>query len=195
MLKSKQVCIKCVATSKQSTAFFYAQYAFGCLRIFYFTEGVMTTVTFAGKEHLDMDEMERLYPVLKYSIEETILKGATLFLLGGCTDFDKLAAVTLRMLKTKYPLINSRLVFPHCRLMYIEDLYDSTEVPKLEPSTADKYAVVKRNWYMLSKSDCLITYRGDIAQDSEVGTRLAKYAAKHYPKMIIKKLEPIELFK
>lgn len=175
--------IECVATSEQSIAFFYAQYAFGCLRIFCFTE-VFMTVTFSGERRLDFHIAEFAYVKLKIALEQLIRDGADRFLLGGCSDFDKLAAVTLKLMKKDYPHIEVVLVVPHKNLRYIEEFYDSFEYPELEPSEMNCYAEVKRNWYMLSKADCLVTFVYDYANGVE--ERLVKYAKKNCKNLIIK---------
>ena len=112
-------------------------------------------VTFCGHSQLYGDpEIENR---LKNEIEELILKGADEFFLGGYGQFDNLCAKCLKTLKEIYPHIKSVLVIPYLEKSYPTFLYDETLYPPLE-DVPKRFAIVKRNEYMVEKSDVIISY-------------------------------------
>lgn len=117
----------------------------------------MKTVTFCGHSSMDIGDREHIANKLKLQIEQLILSGATEFLLGGYGEFDLLCAKTVKMLKAKYPSIKSVLVIPYLNRDFDKSIYDCTEYPPIE-KTPPRYAIIKRNEYMINKSDVVISY-------------------------------------
>ena len=117
----------------------------------------MKTVTFCGHGNLSYAETERIRIRLKDEIETLILKGATEFLLGGYGDFDRLCAQTVSVLQRSYPYIHTVLVVPYLNREYNTDFYDCTEYPPIE-AVPPRYAIVKRNEYMIDRADAVIAY-------------------------------------
>lgn len=115
------------------------------------------TVTFCGHRNISQAESQRLTSLLYTELEKLIKDGADTFLLGGYGDFDLLCAQTVKRLKEKYPDIISTLVIPYIDRDYNKDLYDDSEYPPLE-KVPKKFAILKRNEYMVQKSDVVITY-------------------------------------
>lgn len=113
------------------------------------------TVTFCG--HGNETYSDEIRKRLSDTIEELILQGADEFLLGGYGKFDMIAAYTVRSYKTKYPHIKSVLVVPYINRSFDKELYDYSEYPPLE-STPKRFAILKRNEYMVNRSDIVIAY-------------------------------------
>ena len=117
----------------------------------------MKTVTFCGHRTIDWKDKEPITRKLFEELEKLIKQGATEFLLGGYGSFDRLCAVVIDDLKIKYSDIKSILVIPYLNREYDTSLYDYTEYPPIE-KTPLKFAISKRNEYMVNKSDVVISY-------------------------------------
>lgn len=113
------------------------------------------TTTFCGNK--DIVGKESIRAKLYDIIEELMLRGEKKFLLGGYGDFDILAAEVVKSLKEKYPHIESVIILPYPNKIYNEDLYDFSEYPELE-NIPPKLAILKRNEYMVNKSDVVVAY-------------------------------------
>ncbi len=111
-------------------------------------------VTFCGHGDIDCSHLEDL---LYDTTEKLILQGADEFHLGGYGKFDIMCATVLRKLKTKYPHISSVLVLAYLNQSYNKELYDFTEYPPIE-NTPKPFAILKRNEYMVKKSDAVIAF-------------------------------------
>lgn len=112
-------------------------------------------VTFCG--HGDETYPDEIRKKLNDTIEELIRQGANEFLLGGYGNFDKIAATAVKAQKKKYPYIKSVLVVPYINRGFDNELYDYSEYPPLE-STPKRFAILKRNEYMVNRSDIVIAY-------------------------------------
>lgn len=112
-------------------------------------------VTFCG--HGDKTYPDEIRKKLNGTIEELILQGADEFLLGGYGKFDQMASTAVKSLKKKYPYIKSVLVVPYINRSFDNELYDYSEYPPLE-STPKRFAILKRNEYMVNRSDIVIAY-------------------------------------
>ena len=115
----------------------------------------MLIVTFCG--HGDILYSDNTKEELYTQIENLIIQGADKFLLGGYGNFDLLAAHTVKDLKNKYPHINSSLVIPYINRSYNQSFYDETVYPPLE-NVPLRYAISKRNQWMIENCDILICY-------------------------------------
>ena len=113
------------------------------------------TVTFCG--HGNETYSDEIRKRLSDKIEELILQGADEFLLGGYGSFDLMSAYTVRSFKAKYPHIKSVLVVPYIDRSFDKELYDYSEYPPLE-SVPKRLAILKRNEYMVNRSDIVIAY-------------------------------------
>lgn len=90
---------------------------------------------------------------------------ATFFYCGGYGDFDILCANTVKELKKIYNNIKSFFVSPymggtyqkHLKEIIDSGLYDEILYPELE-NVPYKFAIIKRNHYMIDKSDLVIAY-------------------------------------
>lgn len=89
--------------------------------------------------------------------------GVNTFYSGGKGGFDWLCAECVKELKKNYPFIKSYLILaymPGKKNQFDEDFYkrfDGTLYPEIE-NTPPKFAIVKRNEWMIDKSDFLIAY-------------------------------------
>ena len=117
----------------------------------------MKIVTFCGHGDLSQKEISYITPYLLCTLEVLIQNGAQEFLLGDYGDFDKLCAKTLKALKNKYSHIICVCVTPYMEREYNKNLYDFSEYPPLE-KVPKRLAIIKRNEYMIDKSDVVISY-------------------------------------
>ena len=114
-------------------------------------------VTFCGHRSIYYQDREVIKKRLFEELENLIKQGATEFLLGGYGSFDILCAHIVDALKLKYPHIKSILVIPYLNREYDTRLYDCTEYPPIE-KTPLKFAISRRNEYMVNKADVVISY-------------------------------------
>ena len=118
---------------------------------------MIKTVTFCGHSNLSYEEEKALFPLICTEAEKLIKNGADTFLCGGYGSFDRLCATAVKELKGKYPHTTSILVIPYINRTYDENLYDFSEYPPLE-KVPPRFAISKRNEYMVQKSDAVIAY-------------------------------------
>ena len=118
---------------------------------------MIRTVTFCGHSKIPSADLHSLTEKLTFEIEKLIKCGAKEFLLGGYGSYDILCAKTVKKLKLKYPDIKSVLVIPYIDRPYDKDLYDFSEYPPIE-NTPKRFAISKRNEYMVQKSDAIVAY-------------------------------------
>lgn len=114
------------------------------------------TCTFFGHRNITYDIESVLYSVLVDLIEK---ENVNLFYVGNNGDFDTLVQNKLKKLKTFYPHIKCFIVIP-----YIPSKHNKTEVsldsiyPDGLENTPPKFAIYKRNRWMIDKSDFVVTY-------------------------------------
>ena len=113
------------------------------------------TVTFCG--HRELDDPSTIRRWLEETVDRLIGEGADRFLLGGYGAFDALAASVVFREKQKYPVVRSILVLPYLDREVDASLYDSTLYPPLE-TVPWRLAIVRRNEYMVSRSDVVVAY-------------------------------------
>jgi len=113
-------------------------------------------VTFCGHREILSGEDEIRKRLIE-EVENLINKGATEFLLGGYGSFDYMCAGVVKELKQKYPHIKSILVKPYLNKPFDDWLYDESEYPPIE-NAPKKFAIIKRNEYMVDRADTLIAY-------------------------------------
>ena len=111
------------------------------------------TVTFCGHSKLNRpDSFSKWLDVILPSLIEG---GAATFYLGGYGDFDSLAAAAVRRQKIAYPNIEAVLVLAYLDREIDASRYDGT-YPPLE-KVPRRYAIVRRNEWMVSVSDVVIS--------------------------------------
>lgn len=111
-------------------------------------------ITFCG--HSQTSDQDKVTSWLDMILPALIEGGATTFYLGGYGDFDRLAAAAVRRQKCTYPYIESVLVLPYLNKEFDPTAYDCTTYPPLE-KVPPRYAIVKRNQWMVSESDVVIS--------------------------------------
>jgi len=111
-------------------------------------------VTFCG--HSEIHQREEILKWLDTILPPLIESGADMFYLGGYGDFDHLAAAAVRRQKAAYPYIESVLVLAYLNRDVDTSCYDGTTYPPLE-SVPPRFAIVKRNEWMVSVSDVVVS--------------------------------------
>ncbi len=108
-------------------------------------------VTFIGNRNTP----DSVYPVLYSTVEELIKRGGNDFYVGHNGNFDTLVHRALRELKAVYPHIRFAVVLtspdkapPNMPSVFPE------EMTRVMP----RFAIVKRNHYMVDLCDCVIAY-------------------------------------
>lgn len=116
----------------------------------------MKVCTFFGHSNIFEKEVEpKLREVLTDLIEN---KNVNTFYVGNHGGFDFLVRKILKELKQTYP-INYYVVLAYIPTVKDEfEDYSDTIFPDVLAKTPYKYRIVKRNEYMLKKSDCVIAY-------------------------------------
>ena len=131
-------------------------------------------VTFCG--HRDCNDFSDSIIRLYAKIEDLINTGYREFYLGGYGNFDLAAARALRTYKDLCPTIKRTLVLPYANKSYDRELYDNVIYP-LMSDVPKKYAIIKRNEWMVENSDVLIACverPGGAAKTLEYAEKLGK---------------------
>lgn len=111
-------------------------------------------VTFCG--HSKLHQTEHISKWLDIILPALIEGGAETFYIGGYGDFDRLAVEAVRRQKGAYPHIEAILVLAYLNRSADTSCYDGTTYPPLE-TVPPRYAIVKRNEWMVCKSDVVIS--------------------------------------
>jgi uncharacterized phage-like protein YoqJ len=118
----------------------------------------MHTGTFFGHK----DTSIKIQPILKSAIIDLIEnKKVTVFYIGNHGNFDLIVADTLKALKATYTYIKYYIVLaynPNRNLKIDKENFSNTIFPKELANAHPRYAIVKRNKWMIEKSDYVITY-------------------------------------
>ncbi len=116
------------------------------------------TCTFFGHKNTP----DKVKPILREIIIELIeTKGVTEFFVGNHGCFDGMVRRTLKELKVIYPEIDYSVVLaylPKEKDEYGFDDYTDTVFPEGFELVHPKYAIVKRNRWMVEQSDYVVTY-------------------------------------
>lgn len=116
------------------------------------------TVTFFGHRNI----FKNVKPILEKTIRNLIEnEKADLFYVGSNGDFDEYVASTLETMRAEYPHIKCYIV-----LVYMPSKQNSsywkmkldTIFPEDVAISIPRFAIAKRNDWMLSKSDIVVTY-------------------------------------
>lgn len=123
------------------------------------------------------DASEQVYPALRETIEELIMKrGAANFLVGTHGNFDSMVLKALREAKTKYPDIIYNVVLaymPAEKREYELYHYSETLLPEGIETAPKRFAISWRNKWMVRESDIVVCY---IAHSWGGAAQFVKYA-------------------
>ena len=118
-------------------------------------------VCFIG--HRTIQKNNALISSLQETIISLINQGATTFLFGSMSEFNRLSWETVTALKVKYPFI--KRVYVRSTYQYIDESYEKYLLESYEetyyPSklvNAGKYSYVERNYEMIDSSTCCVFY-------------------------------------
>jgi len=117
----------------------------------------MKSCTFFGHRHCPEEIADEIRRTVTMLINE---HGVDRFYLGNQGDFDKMALNILRELKQIYPHINYSVVLAyHPTERNTDGLSpDETVFPEEMEEVYPRFAIDKRNRYMINKCDCVISY-------------------------------------
>ncbi len=91
--------------------------------------------------------------------EQLIQDGADLFLVGNQGAFDAMALGILRQLKKQYPNIRYYVVLAYLPQDRMEEfLEDETMFPEGLECVPPRFAIARRNRWMIEKTDVVISY-------------------------------------
>lgn len=145
----------------------------------------MKICCFAG--HANINYKEKVKIKLKKEISNLIEKeNVTTFYSGGKGAFDWLCAETVDELRKDYPFIKSYWVLsymPKEKDEYTErisKIFDDTVYPNIE-NTPQRFAIVKRNEWMVNNSNFLISY---VEHDCGGAYKMLEYAKKKHIEVI-----------
>lgn len=112
--------------------------------------------TFFGHRDVPAELENKLFYVLKDLIEN---KGVDMFYVGNHGGFDIMVRKNLRKLSDIYPNIKYYVVLAYMptKTDGYED-YSDTIYPDGVENIPPKFAVIKRNEWMIKRSDCVVTY-------------------------------------
>lgn len=108
------------------------------------------------------DASEQVYPALRETIEELIMKrGAANFLVGTHGNFDSMVLKALREMKKKYPDIIYNVVLaymPAEKQEYELYHYSETLLPEGIETVPKRFAISWRNKWMARECDVVVCY-------------------------------------
>ena len=95
---------------------------------------------------------------LELAVRHAINEGCSIFWCGGYGTFDQCAAGTVKRLKTEFPDLHLELILAYLsQSKIIPDLYDRTMYPDGLESVPQRFAISKRNRWMVQNCDLVIT--------------------------------------
>jgi len=116
------------------------------------------TVTFFGHRNAPQEIANSLTYTLIALIEK---ENATKFYVGNQGSFDSMVLTVLKTLKRRYPHITYDVVLaylPACAPSYTSTDHINTIFPEGLERVPQKYAISKRNRWLIEHSDLVITY-------------------------------------
>lgn len=114
--------------------------------------------TFFGHSDTPWEIQQNLEEILSKLIET---RNVNTFYLGNQGNFDRIALKALKNLKNTYTDINFMIVLayiPHKKSSDSNDIHSDTIYPECLENTPPKYAIIKRNLWMIDKCDYVVTY-------------------------------------
>lgn len=118
----------------------------------------MSSCTFFGHQIINKDIKELLMCQIENLITEY---GVNVFYVGNNGQFDDLVAEVLRKLKSRNPQISYSIVLaylPEKKQKYNQLSYTETIYPEGLEYTPPRFAISKRNQWMVQQSDYVIAY-------------------------------------
>lgn len=112
-------------------------------------------VSFFG--HRRIYNGEELRARLNDCVLHLIESGASEFLLGDYGEFDRLCATALQKQRANHPQIRLVYIQPYLDRAPEQNYFDEVVYPPLE-SVPKRYAIIRRNEWMISKSDIVVVY-------------------------------------
>ena len=144
----------------------------------------MVRIMFCG--HHDAWGIDELRGRILAEIEDFAKDNMVEFWLGGYGNFDGFAMRCCKQYKEVRPSAKLLFVTPYLDPVYLESRdvmhngYDGIVMPPVE-STPPKYAILKRNEYMVDQSDLLIAY---VNHGWGGAAKTLEYAVKRHKKYI-----------
>ena len=124
--------------------------------------------TFFGHRDAELSLQDLLYA----TIQELVEKGVDRFYVGNQGNFDRMARVALQKISHKYPFIRYSVV-----LAYLSDGDMLKEYPTVFPEGLEtalpRFAIDKRNRWMIQKADIVVAYCRNRGGSSEKYVQLA----------------------
>ena len=118
-------------------------------------------ITFCGHSRIDFSDYNKSF--LKELLIECIIKDPqSIFYLGGYGDFDSICLNILKELQLTFKDIKIIFVTPYIdrkyyKLEYAKEYFDEIVFPPLE-NVPRKFAIIRRNEWMVDNSDIVIAY-------------------------------------
>lgn len=138
----------------------------------------MSSCTFFGHKNTPEQTEKILLTILIDLIEN---KNVDMFYVGNNGSFDNMVIKNLKILKLDYPHIKYAIVLAYMPNEKAESRYDDlnyTIYPEGLENTPPKYAIVKRNRWMINMSDYVVVYVkhsfGGAAQFKELAEKKGK---------------------
>jgi len=150
-----------------------------CAKLYLVQEGIGMIITFFGHDRVPNADKVREW--LCHVLAQFVHKEEVICYLGGYGGFDSLAASVVRQKQALHPAIKSILIIPYLNKKYDESGYDYTLFPPLE-SVPPRYAILKRNEWMISQADIVIAY---VTHSWGGAAKALKYAQTKEKKVII----------
>ena len=117
----------------------------------------MKSCTFFGHRYV----YDKIDEILTSLLIELIENDISVFYVGSQGAFDNIVLKTLKLLKIKFPHISYYVVLAYLPMeknKYCIDCTENTIYPDGLESVPKKYAIVKRNKWMIEKSDYVVVY-------------------------------------
>lgn len=120
-------------------------------------------ITFCGHSILSNIDVEMIKTSIKDIVKNFYQKEPITFYLGGYGDFDNIAKAACLGFKKEHPNCSLIFITPYIEEDYLKSKditnlgYDEIMYPHLE-EVPKRFAIVKRNEWMIDNSDLLIAY-------------------------------------
>ena len=132
------------------------------------------------------DAPERIQSQLTTAVERLIVEeNVGYFYVGQYGSFDRMAALSVKQLKTKYPFISLYLVLPYHpaeRSVPAPADFDGTYYPEGMETVPKRYAIVRANKQLVKSSDWLLVY---VCHPGSNARNLLEYAQRREQKGLI----------
>lgn len=98
--------------------------------------------------------------LIKDCVRELVIKGVHSFWCGGYGNFDACCARVVHGLKKEYPEIELIYILPYLSGHHINgiEMYDGTIYPEGLESVPPRFAIARRNQWMIKNSDVIVAW-------------------------------------